>query len=142
MPIKDAQGTADVFTFFPLKAYSLRILLRKTRLFFQGINMGSTANEPSFGRRLIPTLIDETANANPHGIYCFLPKGTAVEHGFESVTYYMFADAINRCSQWMEAELGRGQNFNTLAYLGPSDLLTTIIIVAAIKTGHKVCDWR
>lgn len=39
----------------------------------------------------------------------------------------------------MEAELGRGQSFNTVAYLGPSDLLTSIIIVAAIKTGHKVC---
>ncbi|CAF9913655.1 MAG: hypothetical protein ALECFALPRED_008933 [Alectoria fallacina] len=99
--------------------------------------MGSTADEPSFGRRLIPTLIDETAYANPNGIYCFLPKGTAVEHGFDSVTYNGLANAIDRCSHWMEAQLGRGQSFNTVAYLGPSDLLTTIIIVAAIKTGHK-----
>lgn len=111
--------------------------MRKTRSFFQAVGMGSTADEASFGCRLIPTLIDENAYINPNGIYCFIPKGTAVEHGFESVTYNRFANAIDRCSHWMESELGRGQNFNTVAYLGPSDLLTSIIIVAAIKTGHK-----
>lgn len=110
--------------------------MRKTRSLFKDINMG--ADEPSFGRRLIPTLIDENAYCNPDGVYCFIPKGTTVEHGFEPVTYNSFAHAIDRCSHWMEAELGRGQNFNTVAYLGPSDLLTSIIIVAAIKTGHKV----
>ena len=130
----------NVLNLFSLNFHRLRTLTHKTRVLFKGIIMGSTADEPSFGRRLIPTLIDETAYVNPNGIYCFLPKGTAVEHGFDSVTYNGFANAIDRCSHWMEAQLGRGQSFSTVAYLGPSDLLTTIIIVAAIKTGHKVCE--
>ena len=103
--------------------------------------MGSTVPDTDFGRRLIPTLIDEFACSKPNKTYCFVARSSAVEDGFESISYSQFANAINRCSYWMDTQLGRGQNFNTVAYLGPSDcLLTIIIIVAAIKTGHKVSE--
>ena len=100
-----------------------------------------------YGRRLIPNLIDEYARKVPDKTYCFVARSLQVEDGFEAISYSRFANAINRCSFWMEAELGRGQNFDTVAYLGPFDLRTAILIVAAIKTGHKVrffilCAWR
>lgn len=94
-----------------------------------------------YGRRLIPTLIDEYAREVPDKTYCFVARSSLIEDGFEAISYSKFADAISHCSLWMESELGRGRNFDTVAYLGPPDLRTTILIVATIKTGHKVTSF-
>ena len=91
-----------------------------------------------YGRRLIPSLIDELATSTPERTYCYLPLHTRIEDGFRAITYRRFSNAINACAWWMVAELGTSKDFATLAYLGPSDLRNTIIILAAIKTGHKV----
>ncbi|KAL8858206.1 MAG: hypothetical protein Q9178_005218 [Gyalolechia marmorata] len=45
---------------------------------------------------------------------------------------------MDTCAWWIKDETGTSQGFDTLAYLGPSDLRNTIIIVAAIKTGYKI----
>lgn len=77
-----------------------------------------------------------------HGPYrtgpTHLPWTCAIEDGFRAISFQALANAINACSWWIEAEIGKGMGFSTLAYLGPSDLRNIILIVAAIKTGHKV----
>ena len=95
--------------------------------------------QPDYGRRLIPCLIDEVASCTPHKIYCYLPLTTRTDDGFRAVTYQTFSNAINACAWWIEKEVGKGKDFATLAYLGPSDLRNIILIIAAVKTGHKVC---
>ena len=94
--------------------------------------------QPRYGRRLIPSLIDELAISTPQRTYCHVPWTTRVEDGFRAITYQCLSNAINVCTRWIVAEIGKGKDFATLAYLGPSDLRNTIIIVAAIKAGHKV----
>ena len=94
--------------------------------------------QPDYGRRLIPSLIDELATSTPQRIYWYLPLHTRIEDGFRALTYRSFSNAINACAWWIVAEFGKSKDFATLAYLGPSDLRNTIIILAAIKTGHKV----
>ena len=96
------------------------------------------ASEPSYGRRLIPSLIDEKALSAPNETYCYLAQTPRIEDGFRKISYRTFANAINACAWWIEATIGKGKDFATLAYLGPSDLRNTIAIIAAIKTGHKV----
>ncbi len=91
-----------------------------------------------YGHRLIPSLIDEKASVAPDEIYCYIPRTARIEDGFHSISYRRFSNAINACSYWIEAEIGKSENFATLAYLGPSDLRNILIIVAAVKTGHKV----
>ncbi len=91
-----------------------------------------------YGHRLIPSLIDEKASAAPDETYCYLPRTARIEDGFQSINYRRFSNAINACSWWIEAEIGKSEDFATLAYLGPSDLRNILLIVAAIKTGHKV----
>ncbi|KAL8783658.1 MAG: hypothetical protein Q9195_009318 [Heterodermia aff. obscurata] len=93
--------------------------------------------QPDYGRRLIPSLIDELAVCAPQRIYCHVPWTTRIEDGFRAVTYGCLSNAINACAWWIEAEIGKSKDFATIAYLGPSDLRNTIIIVAAIKAGHK-----
>ncbi|KAL8732298.1 MAG: hypothetical protein Q9166_002870 [cf. Caloplaca sp. 2 TL-2023] len=97
-----------------------------------------TYGKTDFGRRLIPSLIDEKAFAVPGQTYCYLPcTSTVVEDGFRAVSFKCLANAINTCAWWLETNIGTSHRLDTLAYLGPSDLRNTIIIVAAIKTGHK-----
>ncbi|KAL8928039.1 MAG: hypothetical protein Q9172_001094 [Xanthocarpia lactea] len=93
--------------------------------------------DTEFGRRLIPSLIDQKAATVPEETYCFIPWTSKIEHGFRPVSFRCLANAIDTCAWWIKDEIGTSQGFDTLAYLGPSDLRNTIIIIAAIKTGHK-----
>ena len=94
--------------------------------------------QPDYGRRLIPSLIDELAISAPQRTYCYVPRTTRIEDGFRTITYQSLSNAINICARWIVAEIGISTDFATLAYLGPSDLRNTIIILGAIKAGHKV----
>ena len=89
---------------------------------------------------LLPTIIDNRAHVNPERLYCAFvePKHASIEEGLRKVTYGQFANAVNRCAWWLEKELGKSQNFETLAYVGPSDIRYSIVTLAAVKTGHKV----
>ena len=98
----------------------------------------TTIDRPDYGRRLIPSLIDEKAFSTPHGVYCYLPRTSSIEDGFRPIDFQTLANAINTCAWWLEAEVGKCDAYSTLAYLGPSDLRNIILIVASIKTGHKV----
>lgn len=100
--------------------------------------MPSQVLTPRYGRRLIPILIDEAAQEKPNDVFAFIARGLDTEEGFQTVTYRQFANAINSCAWWLEARLGTSNKFDTLAYFGPSSLLSCVVMIAAIKTGHQV----
>lgn len=91
-----------------------------------------------YGRRLIPILIDEAAQERPNDPFAFVAKSLNPEEGLQTVTYGQFANAINSCAWWLEEQVGRSENFDTLAYFGRSSLTSCILMIAAIKTGHQV----
>lgn len=86
----------------------------------------------------MPALIDEIASTSPMRLFVAIPKPPHPRDGFIDISYFTFARAINKCAWWIEKELGRGQLFETIAYIGPLDLLYPILIFAAVKTGYKV----
>ncbi|KZF22836.1 NRPS-like enzyme [Xylona heveae TC161] len=90
-----------------------------------------------YGRRLVPTIIDERARMGYAKPYASIPRSTDVSLGFRDVSYRELANAINRCAWWLEEKLGRSDGFETLAYIGPTDLRYIILTVATIKTGYK-----
>ena len=90
-------------------------------------------------RKLLPVAIDEIARNEPDAHYAEYPKApTSYEEGFTPVTYAQFANAINGAAWLLENKLGKGAAFQTLAYLGPSDLRYMIFAMAAVKAGYKV----
>ena len=91
-----------------------------------------------YGQRLIPTLIDDIASSDPERPFVSIPKSTDPREGFVDVSFHAFAGAVNRCALWMEEEIGTSSEFETLFYYGTQDLLYPIILLAAVKTGHKV----
>lgn len=92
-----------------------------------------------YGRRLIPTLVDQIARSTPEKPYFSIPNSpTSVELGFRTVTYLDIANAANRMAWWLEEKVGPSQNFHPIAYVGPQDIRYAILTLASVKAGYKV----
>ncbi len=75
---------------------------------------------PEYGRRLIPTLVDEMAASTPEHVYALIPRHQDFTGGFHDVTSRTLARAVNKAAFWIEQKLGKCVDFETIAYLGPS----------------------
>lgn len=73
-----------------------------------------------YGRRLLPTIIDEIAALDPNREIYSIPIGSTAAEGFKSVNMRDFANAISRASNLIDGMLGRSTSFETLGYIGPS----------------------
>lgn len=88
------------------------------------------------GRQLLPVIVDER---DPKWLYARVPKSpTHIQDGFIDITCGGFARAVNRAAGWIEELCGQSSTFDTLAYIGPSDIRYCIFVVGACKVGYKV----
>lgn len=93
--------------------------------------------------QLLPTVLDDRARSNPKGVWAKFPSSnTTYEDGFRVATNHQVANAVNRVAWLLEEQLGRGQNFDTIAYIGPNDLRSYVVLLAGIKVGNKVQTHR
>ena len=89
---------------------------------------------------LVPHVIDILANTTPDAIYAEYPiSPTSYDAGFRKVTYRHFANAIDGIAWWLTDTLGAGENFETLAYIGPNDIRYPALVLGASKAGYKAC---
>lgn len=91
-----------------------------------------------YNETLIPTLIDERAQAQPEKLYCAIINTLDIENSVVNISYAEFANAVNRCAWWLEDKLGTVPGFPTVAYAGPNDIRYAILTLAAVKTGYNV----
>ena len=87
------------------------------------------------GRRVLPSLIDQRANAEHTLPFVSIPDS---DGRYRDISYRELANAINRCAKWLFDQVGKSSSFATLGYIGPHDLRYHILIMAAVKTGHVV----
>ena len=99
--------------------------------------MASVERTP-VGQRLLPSLVDEIALTDPERILYSIAKTKDAADGFIDVSATAFARAVNRCAWHLHKNLGPGQGFPTIAYMGPQDLVYGILILASIKAGYKL----
>jgi acyl-CoA synthetase (AMP-forming)/AMP-acid ligase II len=89
--------------------------------------------------QLLPSLFEARAKLDPGGLFAKFPLSpTSYDAGFGSITNLQVLNAINFVAWALERSFGRGQNFETIAYLGPNDPRYHIVLIAAIKVGYKV----
>lgn len=74
--------------------------------------------------------------ANPLPLYQSRPT---CGDGFVDISCHELARGINRCSWWLENELGKARSFETVEYLGIPDLRYTMLMFACVKVSYKVC---
>jgi len=101
-------------------------------------NVMNGHDKSPYGARLVPQVADEIAKLDPHRIYASIPYSPDVTEGFRDVTFLQLAHAVNHIAWWLHQDFGRSNDFETLAYMGISDLRYTVIFLAAIKCGYKV----
>lgn len=72
--------------------------------------------------RLVHLIPDELAKAVPdHPLFSY-PKTAKLQDGFIDVSSRCFANAINRTSWYLADLLGPPKNFDTVAYMGSSEI--------------------
>ncbi|KLU86444.1 hypothetical protein MAPG_05457 [Magnaporthiopsis poae ATCC 64411] len=100
--------------------------------------------------RLVPTVVDEVAAADPEREFVSVPRSSRASDGWRKVTFGQIADGVNRvAAQLLERHRAQTtvpvsrtsyeytKRFPTLAYIGPSDVRYQLFIVACIKAGCK-----
>ncbi|PLB43526.1 putative NRPS-like enzyme [Aspergillus steynii IBT 23096] len=88
--------------------------------------------------RLLPALLDHRAARQPDQVWAKFPVSpTSYEQGFRAATYSQMRKAVDSVAWLFDASIGSRRMFDTLAYMGPGDLRYHIVLLAAIKTGHK-----
>jgi acyl-CoA synthetase (AMP-forming)/AMP-acid ligase II len=98
-----------------------------------------TTEVGQLGQRLIPSLVEYRAQTEPHHIWAYVARSAQVSvDGFREVTFQDLANAINRAAWWLEDRLGKPSDFETIAYLGPSDIRYYIFLIASVKVGYRV----
>ena len=102
------------------------------------MSMTTTPMRSDFGQRLLPTLVDQLSVSDPDRVFLSYQSGPRPKDGYRDFTYKEFAAAVNRYSWWLDENLGRSDSFRTLTYFGSRDLRSTLVMYAAVKTGHKV----
>ena len=93
----------------------------------------------TYGRRLLPVLVDELAATEPDRVFISVPYSKNVEDGFHDIDFRAFARAVNRCSWWIRETFGEPMStFPTISYFGPHDARYLMLILACNKVGYKV----
>ncbi|KAL8305600.1 hypothetical protein RB600_008472 [Gaeumannomyces tritici] len=111
---------------------------------------------PQFGRRLLPTILDEMARTQPGREMLSMPRSDKASDGWRPITFGQFADAVNRVAALLIKRHPRPQTddtaaigsmlrasdeyttrFPTLSYVGPSDVRYHIFLLACVKAGCK-----
>ncbi|KAI1117615.1 acetyl-CoA synthetase-like protein [Nemania sp. NC0429] len=90
------------------------------------------------GRRLLPSVLRELAETNPGRLYAAIPKTSSVEDGFVDITVGDLSRCVDFMAHWMSNHLGLSDRFETLCYIGISDLRGVIVFFAAVLCGYKL----
>lgn len=98
-------------------------------------------NDPStgsVGKRLLPQVVDGVAVSNPKRVWASSPRSLDLIDGFRDITFAELANAVNYVAWWIERRMGCGEDFETLSYMGATDVRYIVIFLAAIKRGYKL----
>jgi hypothetical protein len=88
---------------------------------------------------ILVNIVDYMARKAPRALYPEFPiSPTSYKAGLRKIPYGDLANAVNGVAWWLEKILGKGRNFETLAYVGPNDMRYNVMILGAVKAGYKV----
>lgn len=103
-------------------------------------NQRNKEGSPQYGRKLLPCVLDDEAALNPQRVFAIVPRSDDLSQGFIDVTFAQMANAVNYLADRLQALFGPNPryHFETLTYIGISDLRYNVVFYAAVKAGYKV----
>jgi len=97
-------------------------------------------SKDQYGRRLIAAVVDKTAKSNPAKVFASIPKSSDLSDGWKDISTAELAHTIDHVAWWIAETIRTSKSFETLAYLGISDVRYVVFCLAAIKAGYKASD--
>ncbi|KAL4938764.1 hypothetical protein BDV06DRAFT_231536 [Aspergillus oleicola] len=91
----------------------------------------STIQTP--GKRLLANVVDNLAISNPTQKIGVIPSN----NDFRIITTKEIHDAVHATAWWIEKQIGKPQQPETVAYMGTNDIRYIVFVLAAHKTGYK-----
>lgn len=98
------------------------------------VAMGST----NFDQRLMCCVVDELAESRPEQLFCIQPISSDLSQGWRNVSMRDLAGAVDYTARWIEMTMGKGSDFEALAYIGANDIRYVAFYLACMKTGYAV----
>ncbi|KAI9709679.1 MAG: hypothetical protein M1828_002378 [Chrysothrix sp. TS-e1954] len=99
-------------------------------------------DDQQYGLRHLPVLIDQRARDTPNRTLISLAKTADVRDGFDDISYNRFAQAVDRCSYWLEEQVGRCKDYSKpnaiFACLSRHDPRSAFLNIAAPKAGYQM----
>lgn len=92
----------------------------------------------TYGKRLITTVAEELARTNPDKVHASIAISADLSQGFRDVTISQMVNGADHMAWKVDQLFGPSDSFETISYLGISDLRYSIMVLASIKTGYKV----
>ncbi|CAG8951052.1 hypothetical protein HYFRA_00006450, partial [Hymenoscyphus fraxineus] len=90
-------------------------------------------------KETLTNIVDFTARRSPQALYAEYPiSPTSYEAGYHKINYKTLANAVNGFAWYLHGTLGPGENFPTLAYIGPNDMRYNAFVLGAVKAGYKM----
>ena len=87
---------------------------------------------------MLPQALDVLAESEPERTLGCIAKSTDMSKGFIEVKTRDIARAVNYCAWWLEEQIGRGADFETIGILEIADFRYTILFLAVVKLGYKL----
>ncbi|ROW06826.1 hypothetical protein VMCG_04095 [Cytospora schulzeri] len=98
--------------------------------------MGSISLEFE-GEKLFVKLIDEKARLTPNHTFVRYPGEDWETKGFSTITWRQYVNGINKVAHWLDEQLGKSENNDTVAYMGPNDVRYAFVWPALNKSYRK-----
>ncbi|KAI0904542.1 acetyl-CoA synthetase-like protein [Ustulina deusta] len=87
----------------------------------------------------LPQIVDKVAHEEPDYLYGSWPvEQNSYLAGVRNITYAQLANIVNGLAWWLVEQLGPDKQREVLAYVGPNDVRFTALVLAAMKTGHRL----
>ncbi|KAH8127508.1 hypothetical protein FP744_10003361 [Trichoderma asperellum] len=97
----------------------------------------SKGQDGSYGRRLIPQIMDGLAARDPGRIVFSLMTVRDGSLGCRHVSAKVFTRAVDRLAWWIKSQVGISSSNKPVGYIGPHDLRHVLLTYACVKAGHS-----
>lgn len=96
------------------------------------------ADDTRFTNRLLAKVIDQKAERITNDVFLRYAGPDWEAEGYKSMTWSQLAEAVNKAAHWLDENLGKDVNLQSVAYVGPNDARYFFLLVAVMKTSRQV----